>query len=61
MTDIYLIYIVFGAIAFLYELLDSSDWKFSLFVAIFYPVTMFLGICYGLISGMFLIVKRFKK
>jgi hypothetical protein len=37
------IYIFFGVLGFLYELSQGSGWKLSLFIGIFYPVTMVFG------------------
>ena len=54
------IYIVFGIVAFLYELMQGSGWKLSLFIGIFYPVTMILGLFYGLVTEIIRFFKREK-
>lgn len=50
-------YIFFGVLAFFYELANGSGWKFSLFIAIFYPLTMAAGAVGWVVLGIYQLIR----
>lgn len=57
MNLLLLTYIIFGVLAFFYELMQGSSWGFALFIGFAYPVTMTLGFIGWVLLGIYTLFK----